>query len=523
MSRVETLPSLSIRCDGRTLSKAMAGSLSSVHVISALSAPTVCELSFEIVSPLLLEQSLPTAGETLVVNVDVDDLLFDGVITGVQCQHGSDGSVILRLRGFDALYRLRKRSQVRAIAESTITELADLLLDDAGLALDAEHEGEVTRWSRLVQWQQSDLEFLRDVAERSGHYFVNDGQRLRFVTLAGFGDPIALAKGDNLLEADFDASAETVSDSVQVLGWHPVDAEAVSAVSESARTSRQTNVIGPSAVGGSHGLSMTGATVRSVGQAGAHAAAALDRRIHASVVARGVARGDTRLGPGSVIDINGVLPEFEGRYAISQVEHLIDRERGFQTEFTTRAPDKRERALGSAVTLGTVIDLDDPEHRGRVRLCLPAYAGIETDWWSVMKPGAGADKGVIATPNIDDRVVVCLPDGGPEHGIVLGGLHGANMSFDSGVDGGSVQRFVFTTPAGQRLTLDDANQRTLLETEDGNSLEMTPRRVRLKDSRGNRVEMTSGALRLRASRRLEIEAPGKPVVIRGSQIDFEKA
>ena len=141
-----------------------------------------------------------------------------------------------------------------------------------------------------------------------------------------------------------------------------------------------------------------------------------------------------------------------------------------------------------------------------MRVSLPAYADLETEWMQVLSLGAGRGKGLMILPGVGDRVLVLLPDGEPGAGIILGGLYGPQAMPDSGVEGSDTQRYTWLTAGGQRVRLDDVAQT-----------------IRVEDSSGSYVELSPQKVLVHATTRLELEAPGQAVVIRGATIDFERA
>lgn len=155
--------------------------------------------------------------------------------------------------------------------------------------------------------------------------------------------------------------------------------------------------------------------------------------------------------------------------------------------------------------LGEVTRVDDPEGVGRVRVSLPAYGDVETDWMQVLAAGAGRDKGLMILPDVGDRVLVLFSHGDPGQGVVLGALYGMQGPHDSGVEGTAVRRYTLLTPGGQEIELDDAGDR-----------------IRMADSTGSFVELSPEKVRLHAAVDLEMEAPGRSVTIRGDKIDFER-
>jgi phage baseplate assembly protein gpV len=235
------------------------------------------------------------------------------------------------------------------------------------------------------------------------------------------------------------------------------------------------------------------------------AQAELDFRSAREVLFTGVAEGDARLRPGVRVDVRGVAPAVAGRYVLTSVTHLLDAHQGFVSELSTEPPPRHPRAYASAMTLGVVSRVDDPEGKGRVRVTLPTFGGVETDWMQVLGAGAGKGKGLMMLPDVEDQVLLVLAHEDPAQGVVVGSLYGMGGPVDAGVEGGSVRRFTLLTPGGHKLRLDDEGRSLRLEDSTGSVLEMTPQRVRL----------TSKVA-------LELEAPGQAVVIRGNTVDFQR-
>ncbi|MBX3252074.1 MAG: hypothetical protein KF901_33170 [Myxococcales bacterium] len=82
-----------------------------------------------------------------------------------------------------------------------------------------------------------------------------------------------------------------------------------------------------------------------------------------------------------------------------------------------------ERYFG--VYLGTVLDADDPDGLGRVRLETDQYTDTEDDptWAAVTRPLAGDVFSVFFTPKVGDQVVFSFLAGDVRQPIVLGYAH----------------------------------------------------------------------------------------------------
>ncbi len=505
MSLTRTLPQVKVEANGRSLADDDLRALSAVRVQQRLSLPTLCELTFaDPPGPLNVVDAL-APGTSLRVDVRGQDVaLFTGEVTAIERRYGPAHEREVRVRGYDRLHRLRKRQTIRTHVQVTVRDLFRDLAADSGLTVQSEDAGPL--WQLLIQHRQSDLEFLSDLADRCGLYFTVRDDVLHLLTLAGLGDPVPLALGQTLLEARIETNGETSCRSIDAAGWNPLRVESHTQRASSARSGREVRAeVEPGQVGGADERDLLAEALQDDQHAEALAQSELDRLTARVVTCWGVAEGDSRLRPGTPIDISGVDDSLTGTYVLTSATHTIDERGGYLTELSTVPPAPRERTKGAVATLGVVSRVDDPDHSGRVRVTLPTYGEVETEWSQVLSPAAGANRGLMMVPDVGDRVLVLFTHDDPGQGLVLGGLYGTKGMPDSGVDGNAVKRYTWLTPNGQRIQLDDGRNR-----------------VRVEDHQGSYIEMSPDKVRLHAARDLEIEAPGKSIKIRGHTIDFDQ-
>jgi phage baseplate assembly protein gpV/phage protein D len=524
MSAVVCLPRIEVTVDGATLAAEDARALGAVRVQQTLSLPTQCELTFYAPEGALAGAASMAPGAALRITVEgFEEPLFVGQVTAVDFVYGPDAQQQVRVRGYDLLHRLRKRQPVATHVQLSLAELARTLVADLGVRVQAASDSPVQQ--QLVQYRQSDLDMITELAVRSGLYFTLRDDVLHILTLEGIGNPVALSLGSSLLEACIGVNSDQACRSVETRGWDPWRAEPHRGRADAPRVGREVGAsIDLDRVGESGQRDIVDVAVQGDSQAEGMAQAELDRRVASEVTLWGMANGNPGLQPGTPVEISGVAAPLEGRYILTAVTHVLDREQGFLSEIDTAPPRVTNApAQGSSMTLGRVTRVDDPEALGRVRVMLPNYDEIETGWLGVVLPGAGSGKGLIALPDVDDRVLVLFVNGEPAQGLVLGGLYGTRVPPDSGVEAGAVRRFTLLTAGGQRLLLDDVQETLRVECSDGSFLQLSPQEACMGDSQGSLVELTQDRCRIHAATRLEIEAPGQPVVIRGQSIDFERA
>lgn len=511
-----TLPQITIEIEGAPVSSNDARTLSEMRVQQRLSLPTLCELTFVDPRGPLAGASLSPGASLRILMEGHPEPLFIGEVTAVDYGYGPAQGREIRVRGYDRLHRLRKRQPVRAHVQLTLVELARELTADLGLKVEATEPGPL--WQKLVQYWQSDLELMTEVAERCGLYFSLRGDSLHFLTLAGGGEPIPLTLGSSLLEAHIEINADPACQSVTASGWDPWRAEHHQGRAGKARVGRRV----AAHVGSTDEHILTDQAVQDDRQAEAIAQAELDRCVAREVTMWGIAEGNPRLCPGALVEVDGVAAPLTGRYVLTAVNHVLDRHKGFVSEINTLPPTPQTRPRGTLATLGTVTQVDDPDGLGRIRVSLPNYQDIETDWLEVVIPGAGPGKGIVALPDVGDQVLVLFLHEDPAQAVILGGLYGVQGPLDSGVEDGAVRRYNFLTPGGQRIQLDDEKKTARIENQDGNYLRLSPGRVKLGNRDGSYLELSPKSLMIHAEVGLEIEAPGQSVTIRGQTIDFER-
>lgn len=517
MKAVARIPLVSVLLDGAPLRQADAQALESVRVQQRLSQPSHCELTFSDPQGDCSERNHTLPGSALQVALEGEPTpLFSGRVTAAEYLYPPSGDRKLILRAYDALHGLRHRQPVRAHVQVTLAELARELVADLGLPVEAEEPGPL--WQKIVQTGQSDLDLLIETAERCGLYFFLGDDVLQIFNLRGRGEPVALVRGSSLLEARIEVNADPACGAVTALGWDPWRAEEHQGTSAAPRCGRQITA----SAAGTPESTLVDESVQDDDQASALAQAELDRRNASTVRFTGVADGDPGLRPGVRVDLKGVDDSVSGRYVLSATNHILDRVRGFVTELDTGLSPRRRRPGGSGATIGVVSDISDPDALGRVRVRLPGFADVESDWFEVLSPGAGQNKGLVALPDVGDRVLTLLTRNDPAQGVVVGGLYGVNGPPDDGIDDGEIRRFTLVTPGGQRLRLDDTKKRVLLENNGGNRLELSPGRARIRNGSGSYVELAGKRVVVHAEDTLELEAPGGSVIIRGQAIDFER-
>lgn len=489
-------PRLALSLDGADLAAPLAATLSETVLRQGLGTPAALELVFD--DPGAAEGLLP--GRAIEAALD-GRAVFAGRITQIRQEAGPSGR-LLRVMARDAMIRLARRQTLRALADVSAGDVAALLAADIGLeSLSLES---TPKRALVLQHEQTDLDFLGDLAGQAGLYPVVRERRLLLVSLAGDGEAaIALTLGATLLACEVSLAADRWLAGGTIHSRDPVSLKPRAQRLTLARQDREVDLHDPGADPPSGARMLLNRLADTDAEAETMLQATLDRAAGETAVAEGLTEGNPELIPGRRVTIEGVLPALAGGYVVTRTLHRLSATEGYVTEFSTEVPRRRPAPRGPMVAVGRVTDDADPEGLGRCRIGLPDFGDLDAGWMACLTAGAGRRRGVVALPLAGDDVMIVFPEGDPARGFVLGGLFGAHALPAAALR--EPHGIVLRSADGQALTLGGAGEALSLATSGGSLLDMGPDLVRLA-----------------AAADLLIEAPKRTITIRAGAIRFER-
>jgi uncharacterized protein involved in type VI secretion and phage assembly len=162
-----------------------------------------------------------------------------------------------------------------------------------------------------------------------------------------------------------------------------------------------------------------------------------------------------------------------------------------------------------SVCFGIVVDRDDPQGEGRIRVSYPNRVdNLESDWSPISNPMAGNGRGFRFCPEIGDECLVTFDRQDPDHPIVLGFFH-------NGVDklpATDPQERIIASVNGHAIVFQDP------APQNGNNGALI-----IRDAHENSITFTNGRLFITAKGGLHIQADvltlnGRSVVSGGGLI-----
>ncbi|MCP4213806.1 MAG: phage tail protein [bacterium] len=126
----------------------------------------------------------------------------------------------------------------------------------------------------------------------------------------------------------------------------------------------------------------------------------------------------------------------------------------------------QENGRTAGVAAGIVTNNRDPDQLGRVKIKFPWLSDDnETDWVRIATLMAGADRGTVFLPEVDDEVLVAFEFGDINHPLVIGALFsGADAPPEGNADGQNNIRKI-TSRSGHEIVFNDDAQAGLEKVE----------------------------------------------------------
>jgi type VI secretion system secreted protein VgrG len=153
-----------------------------------------------------------------------------------------------------------------------------------------------------------------------------------------------------------------------------------------------------------------------------------------------------------------------------------------------------------------VIDNNDPDGLGRVKVEFYWAGGnIKSDWMRLIQPHAGAGKGFYFVPEVGEEVLVGFEGGSAERPYVMGTQYNGSESSGHGSSGNDIK--VIQTRSGCKVLINDADGSILTEDKAGSKV--------FQDGKGN--------INMEASKDITFNAGGNISMTAGKNINSSAA
>ncbi len=441
-SQLVQLQPVYIKVDGADLPDQWFDLLEMVEVDLTLGAPDMVTLSFSDSHFILVDDALFAHGKKIEVSAKdgngTASVMATVEVASLEPDFRADGSARFVVRGYGKWNRLQNGRKCKTFQDMKDSDIASSIAGAAGLTSDVTATTVVYKY--LVQWQQTDMEFLLERAERIGFEVYQEAEKLVFKPApTTMTEAFTFAYGESLNRFQPRFSVAGQLNTIKVFSWDAATKDAVAGEASPAGVQGGMGKTGAAEAQSAFGQSVTevvtDGSVISASEANERAKAIASSINGEYFEADGACEGSPGLLPGKIIKIDNVGTRFSGKYRVTGVRHTFNQD-GMSTQFTVlgrnggtlaqamHAPAPRRRIDGLMV--GIVTNLADPDGTGRVRVKFPTLMGntdpIESFWARVAMPMAGPQTGMMFYPEINEEVLVGFEDGDPAHAVIVGAL-----------------------------------------------------------------------------------------------------
>lgn len=454
-----------------------------------------------------LDDSRDFVGKTLTASFGFESNTlqrFSGLVTKVELSqiHGYHG--VLIVSGYSPTILIDRGEDLGSYLDKDLNEIVKLATSDTP-ANDLKIVSNATRKANIdyvIQYKESDFEFLNRLSGEYHEWFFYDGKQLNF------GKPdeqkeVALFYGRDVQNLQYAMEVAPIKN--KRFAYNPKQDEMLQSESTGKTQGNPDLAHAVSASNMMYSKTFNQPTMIRVDN-GSEIKSHVENEEKANIsgLLKITARGDNaQLSIGSIAEITmsvrkelAFVTDSLGKFLITSIHHHVDGIGKYHNNFeglvssTERIAVKNYRKPYPDMQLADVQDNNDPDGQGRIKVKLKwqCLNNDLTEWLRVVSPNAGtgdrgANRGFFAIPEIGDQVMVAFEEGNIARPIILGSIYNS-----SNVDSNpQIKNHLksLTTRSGHLIEFDDdANTQGIKITDIHNNV------IHI-DTKGNNITITA--------------------------------
>jgi len=474
----------------------------------------------------LSDSDLFTPGKTVEIRAgsgSSDDLLFKGIVVrhAIRIRDHSASQLVVECR--HAAMKLAIARRNASYFDQSDSDVIDSLLGAAKVTGDVESIS--SKHKQLVQYRTSDWDFIVARATANGKLVWPKDDTLVVKAPKLASQPsVTLQYGATVLELDAEIDARRQLAAVRGVSWDPAQQALIQADGNAPSMTGPGN-LSPDDLAAVGGVSQVELKHTAITETEAQAwadAAWLRARLDKSS-GRVKCEGIGTVKPGDTVAIAGAGARFNGNVFVTAVRHEFDVVQGWKTHVqfggigADIGPDgdsvSQEAAANllphvNGLQIGVVVSNEDPDGEHRVRIRLPMIAaGDDGIWARAASLDAGKDRGFFFRPEIGDEVVAGCIDDDPRRAVILGMLHSSAKAAPLKGSDDNHQK-LYKSRAGMRVFFDDDQKILKIDTPAGNAITLSEadKSLVLADQNGNKITLGSDGVKIESAKSLEMKA-----------------
>ncbi|WP_316801675.1 type VI secretion system Vgr family protein [Pedobacter nototheniae] len=461
---------------------------------------------------------------------------FAGLVTRVELSqsHGYHG--VLIVSGYSPTILIDRGPDLGSYLDKdldTIVKLAtkDTPANDLTIVANASRKAAI---DYLIQYRESDFQFLNRLSGEYHEWFFYDGKQLNF------GKPdeqkeVALFYGRDVQNLQYAMEVSPIK--YKRFAYNPKQDEMLQSESagkadgnpDLAHAINASNTIynktfnQPSLIRVDNGSDIKSHVEN-------------EEKAHISELLKINAMGDNaELGIGTIAEISMSLrkelafaTESLGKFLITKINHNIDGTGKYHNTFegmvatTERLMVKNYEKPAPDMQLADVLDNDDPQGQGRIKVKLKweCQTNDPTEWLRVISPNAGTgdtgkNRGFHVIPEKGDQVVIAFEEGNVARPVVLGSVYHGKSGDSSGFKNSNTKGL--TSRKGSCLSFDDLNHALNLGTNEANFVKIENGTGQITAESAETIVIKTGLSSITMKKDGTISLIGKNINIIGSE------
>jgi len=437
-------------------------------------------------SGVSIDSSVQYVGKVAQIELQCTDspLTFKGVITTIRIDRTYTGDNLIIFGGYSPTYLMEDGAATKSFEEKSISDIANEIFGTyPGNLLNASVKPRYTTpIPYIVQYKETNYQFLSRIAATYGEWFYYDGQGITYGKLPSPGS-VQLTLGKDLDAFDYGVEMRPSSFKNQYYNYE--ETRTLEASSKSFKPGWLDNY-------GKQALDAADSIFPNEGTNPIYHDTQKDAVIkHLTEAHKSAILSDTTFfkgqGSNSGITIGSriqvkannkigkqIVPGFVGNFRITAVTHHLNANKDYSNSFeaipvTVTAPlfNKNVFKPEAESQVAIVKENNDPEALGRVRVQLKWQTGKEmTPWIRQVTNHASGDRGTYFVPELEDEVYVDFVQGNPDRPYMQGAVYHSKATpefFDPDNNYKTIKTrsghlFKFNdTSGGESITITDKN------------------------------------------------------------------
>ncbi|MGO4288975.1 type VI secretion system Vgr family protein [Chitinophaga sp. RAB17] len=414
---------------------------------------------------------------------EMEAMIFNGIVMSISAgkdYDGTHGFCIIRGSGPSVL--LDNDPHIQCFEAQSLSAIAQTALKPC-LPYTASPKvapETTTNLKYIVQYKESNFDFLHRLSQRFGEWFFYNGQQIVFGQYTG--KKINLVHMVDLLE--FELQLKVKSNNQLFNGYDYREHQVVQKNTQE-QSSGNMDAYTQQVQSLSEKLYNKPSLFKMTYAFTTNAKAELDQlltrqkkgRLADMVHLKGNSKNTAiRIGDTVSVKENVYNEEDHGEFFITAITHYCNGNGQYHNEFTGIPAEVAAPAVDienfphCEAQSATVVDNHDPKGLGRIKVKFKWQQQGSTPWLQIISPHGGGDKGFYMVPEKGEEVIVDFEGGNPELPMVMGTTYNGKAKSSFGNAGNDVK--AFKTRSGISFLMNDAAGSVTINDPSGNQVIM---------------------------------------------------